>query len=615
MAADSALTLRPRTSGEILDDAWLLARAHLAPLLALSSLFLAPAFCALLLLVTQPAADNAGQIFLLPAVTAALLVLSGLGSGACQELLRRQAEDQAISLTRCLHASWRRGLGHCTTRAIALIGIGLGLSCLVMPGLLAWMTAATMHAALAGTRTGSLREVQIGREVRFDALKALAVVLSRVPLLAAVAINLLLLINPIGLWVAGNLAGLDVALIGTQLSWTNQLFLVALALFAWLLLAPYFEASNFLLHLDTRVRQEGLDLQYRVQRLFPVSVARRAVGVLAALGVLAGLASTAVAQPASQVASVRAKLQRIREEVRTADPYTGGGRWADQLNGLANNLERSAPGHDRWFKQAVKSLADNRNRTDALDVLDDLDQRLAVLEESLKQARPAGDHRDPAEVKSLLRPGFEERATPREEKRKEEKPREPKEQKDQPREKERQLVSRRGDGGLVAPVQGGLGSTNWLILAGLLLAVLVAGLVLWLRRRPRVARHQAQTGTQPDQTDAVPAPHEQPPTLLLRQAEELARVGKFNEAVRTLYHAVLSLLHRRQLLRCEPTRTNGEYVSQVCLAPQAPPELHEVFESLTRRFDSLWYGEQGCGPEDFAQCRQQALEIRTVAGD
>ena len=64
------------------------------------------------------------------------------------------------------------------------------------------------------------------------------------------------------------------------------------------------------------------------------------------------------------------------------------------------------------------------------------------------------------------------------------------------------------------------------------------------------------------------------------------------EAVRSLYLAVLSLLHRQHLLRYEPTRTNGEYVLQVRLAPQAPPELHAVFEGLTGLFEGKWYGER-----------------------
>ena len=77
------------------------------------------------------------------------------------------------------------------------------------------------------------------------------------------------------------------------------------------------------------------------------------------------------------------------------------------------------------------------------------------------------------------------------------------------------------------------------------------------------------------------------------------RNEKHREAVRTLYLAVLSLLHGRQLLRFEPTRTNGEYVQQVRLAPQAPPALHAVFEEFTTFFERKWYGDPSCDAAEY----------------
>ena len=96
---------------------------------------------------------------------------------------------------------------------------------------------------------------------------------------------------------------------------------------------------------------------------------------------------------------------------------------------------------------------------------------------------------------------------------------------------------------------------------------------------------------------------------LFRQAEELAHAGRFKDASRSLYHAILSLLHRQQLLRYEVTRTNGEYVRQVRLSPTAPPGLHEPFSRLTTLFDDLWYGDRSCAASDYARCRGLAEEV------
>jgi hypothetical protein len=109
---------------------------------------------------------------------------------------------------------------------------------------------------------------------------------------------------------------------------------------------------------------------------------------------------------------------------------------------------------------------------------------------------------------------------------------------------------------------------------------------------------------------ALPQPQERSVTEWWRQAEELARAGQYLEAVRAVYLAVLSLLHRQQLLRYEPTRTNGEYVRIVKLAPQAPPSVVGPFEELTNRFELKWYGERTCEAGDFQACRGLGEEIQ-----
>ena len=90
MASAHSLDIRPRRAGEILDDAWGLYLADAPLLLALSSLFLAPALLVSFWLLTKPVPQGLSQL-LWPCVAALLLPLSGLGSGACQEVFRSRA--------------------------------------------------------------------------------------------------------------------------------------------------------------------------------------------------------------------------------------------------------------------------------------------------------------------------------------------------------------------------------------------------------------------------------------------------------------------------------------------------------------------------------------------
>src|SRR5262249_52786513 len=107
--------------------------------------------------------------------------------------------------------------------------------------------------------------------------------------------------------------------------------------------------------------------------------------------------------------------------------------------------------------------------------------------------------------------------------------------------------------------------------------------------------------------EALLAQTEQPVgESLWRQADELARGGRWLDALRTLYMAVLALLHRADLIRYSQTRTNGEYLAQV----RPRTEVYLPFESMTGLFELKWYGEKSCQPDDYQNCRQLAEQVR-----
>ena len=414
------MDIRPRTLGEILDDAWRFALADAPLLLLFNALFLIPIFIVMLLLLAQPVASGIVQ-GVLPAVAALLLPLMGLASGACQELFRRRAADEPIVVRHCLRGALRRGLQHAAARAVLL--------CLTLPGPLLlicsflptlspilrflgflggslltflltlplWGASTSLHAVVSaganrsGTLLGELR-----RDIAAAPGKAAALVLSRLPLLLLLAVQLHLL-GKVILWSLDNLAGFDTTMLDVQMAFLeNPLYTTALFLLTWLLLTPFFEAGNFLLHTDIRTRQEGLDLQYRVQRAFDAlanpsnrQVAkdakdakekqeRRAISksnysflffFLGVLGVLAVSSSSGRADEAQSetIRVVRQDIDTIRAEIQKTEPYPGGQRWLGRLRGLQAKLARADGGDARryrWFDQALADFGD-RKKEDA----------------------------------------------------------------------------------------------------------------------------------------------------------------------------------------------------------------------------------------------------------
>jgi hypothetical protein len=154
---------------------------------------------------------------------------------------------------------------------------------------------------------------------------------------------------------------------------------------------------------------------------------------------------------------------------------------------------------------------------------------------------------------------------------------------------------------------------GWMLLVGLLAACLVLAFKLYLESRkamvkaaPKVSTGEAARAVE----SAIADLDHVSAAALWQQADELARQGNFLEGLRRLYLAVLALLHRARLIRYEKTRTNGEYIRQARLAPEAPPELHTPFGEMTRRFDQKWYGDRACDESEYGLCRRLAEQLR-----
>jgi hypothetical protein len=640
MALETIAAARPRTAGEILDDAWRLYFADAAALLILSGSCIAPTFAAVLWLLAQPQGDNIAGRWLLAAAAAALAALSGLGSAACQEHLRQRSESKASSLPACFIAALKQAVTHVALRSVVLgfclvgiigfvpwlaganagpssIAAIVGIGYLLLPAAVLWVAAAPAHAVVVSTERRRHLFAEIGRAARLDAFKAAIVVLSRAPLLLLTFFNLHLLLV-IAFWAAMNLGGFDLALAGSALSVRNPVYVVALMMTCWLLLAPYFEVSNYLLYLDARTRQEGLDLLHRVNRAFVIKP-RSGAAVLAIAVALSGFAPARAAEswPAA-VRQVKSDVESVRAAIADADPYPGGNRWEPQLRTGGRTLDRAADNKARqrsaaWYRKTLVGFA-QKNRSEALDTLEAIRQRLSLIEETSEVAvdsdTPGTPGRSKADIKSLVRQRDEEKAdasTP-----------EATKQQAEPRRREIQRAAPEGDGpaanatGAGIELPSGVATVGGLLLLGALLAVVGVAIARAWMAAPKAPPKPVKSPTDLPAEDE-PRPDEQPSPVLWRQAEELARKGQHRPAVRALYLAVLSLLHSQRLVRYETTRTNGEYIRQVRLALDAPPGLAEPFERLTRNFEQLWYGGTDAGAADFEECLGLAETARALA--
>ncbi len=570
---------------------------------------------------------------LLPALTALLLPLTGLAAGACQEAFYSWSENYPAGFGECVMAACKRGLHVVASQAVSLIGPLLVLTCCLAPGMsggirfliVVQLGLIVILISLFGlTRQPSFAagNPRFGRAFRY-AMRAsgqhfgtaLLLAMMRGLLWVFAVLNLHLLAG-FALWAIENLGGFDVAYLSLLMSLDNSAYFLALVLLARCLLSPFNEAANYLFFLDVRTRTEGLDLWNRVEDQFPASQRVKAgIIMLAVLG--AGWLSARPVAAQELLADVRTARQEIvviRGEVKAAKPYPGGSLWMPRLEKTCKRLELHSPIDSfRWLRADLEGFA-KRDQDQAVSILEDIDARLAMLEDSLAQPRRADNDDEPStdRIKGLVPPA---RATDKRKSQKVDDAKDKKKERRQPEEKDEAPVNeipRPGGPRVVGPVTGlgGIATVLLYILVGLGVAVLVASIAfvlakLWQSRGKALPRQAGNLAARAD--DYLEDPDKQDPSQLWRQADEKARAGDFLGAVRTLYLAVLALLHQGGFIRYERTRTNGEYVDQL----RRRTGLQRPFLGLTGLFEVKWYGERACEPDDYRRCRELAEEVRT----
>ena len=100
------------------------------------------------------------------------------------------------------------------------------------------------------------------------------------------------------------------------------------------------------------------------------------------------------------------------------------------------------------------------------------------------------------------------------------------------------------------------------------------------------------------------------PAAWRERADRLAAEGRFREALRCRYCALIAELARRGLLDEVPGRTSGDYER---LVRSLLPEVAQQFASVTARFESCWYGHEPSSADEQGLFDQAArLILREV---
>jgi hypothetical protein len=100
------------------------------------------------------------------------------------------------------------------------------------------------------------------------------------------------------------------------------------------------------------------------------------------------------------------------------------------------------------------------------------------------------------------------------------------------------------------------------------------------------------------------------PAAWLERAGRFAAEGRFREALRCRYCALVGELAGRGLLDEVPGRTSGDYER---LVRASLPEVAQQFAALTALFEACWYGHEPSGAEEQVLFDQAArLVLREV---
>lgn len=100
------------------------------------------------------------------------------------------------------------------------------------------------------------------------------------------------------------------------------------------------------------------------------------------------------------------------------------------------------------------------------------------------------------------------------------------------------------------------------------------------------------------------------PAEWLAEAERLEAEGRWREAMRCRYRAVIGELVRQGAIRERAGRTAREHLRDVT---RARPQAAGPLSAATELFESVWYGDAACGADESALFQALAAEVRAAS--
>ncbi|HYO77267.1 MAG TPA: DUF4129 domain-containing protein [Thermoanaerobaculia bacterium] len=147
---------------------------------------------------------------------------------------------------------------------------------------------------------------------------------------------------------------------------------------------------------------------------------------------------------------------------------------------------------------------------------------------------------------------------------------------------------------------------QWIVTAvTIAIALAIALLAFTVVRRARRREDAAVATSEPIGSARDEDPLSRGATEWERYAAQLAAAGRYREAIRAWYHAVLVTCYSAGVLHFRKGRTNWEYIAT--LGPSVPWRA-ELIE-LTRRFELEWYGHSQSTADALDDCSARARNI------
>ncbi|HEX8826088.1 MAG TPA: DUF4129 domain-containing protein [Archangium sp.] len=409
------------------------------------------------------------------------------------------------------------------------------------------------------------------------------------------------------LYIGRKLIGIDLTFAERFASLDNGPWVVFLVAATFTLFEPLRAATSTLLLVDGRVRQEGLDLLAAVQQL----PSKAGKGVKAALVLLAVLVSGPLATPAL-AQDTEAAMTPVGMEERLSRLATHCELEEGDTESWRRTLASLSPAEAQKFQRLVRGVEREVYEGEDCGALDRLEQGVSLANQTAALEKAQADARaSQARARDILsRPEFQ---VPEPQEAKQEGTKDPAQLSLWERflrslaewldklfkRSDEEPVKRMPDAG-----SAGQGVANVLVvvLVAGVLVVLVLVLLRALGKDPTGGEGEGlEVSTQDAATLAADPMNalSRPPEGWAHLADELAARGEYREAVRGLYLALLSRLHREGVIHYDTTLSNWDYLRQF----KGRREWVPPFRELTRRFDFAWYGNLPVGEAGYRDFR------------